>query len=163
MIRRRFSQARPGFSVVEMGVVLMIAGILIAWTIPGFTRMQRNRAAQNARDSFVWLSNRARARAVETGTTQLLEIDPASSRAWIVKRNATLATDTLQTVHYPTEFGARVTTSTSAKVTLCYNPRGYAWRCDLTFSPNADVPITFAHGGKSAVARVKPLGQVERI
>ena len=92
MIRRRFNGARPGFSLVEMGVVLFIAGIIIAWTIPGFTRMQRNRVAQNARDSFVWLANRARARAVETGTTQLLEIDPANSRAWIVKRNPTLAT-----------------------------------------------------------------------
>jgi len=161
--RRQFPRgSRAGFTLIEMGFVLVIGGILLTIAIPGFSNVQRNKAAQNARDSFVWLANRARARAIETGTTQLLEIDPATDRAWIVKRNGTLATDTLQTVSYPSEFKATAATSTNAKITLCYNPRGYAWACDATFSPTFDVSVTFQFASRSAVALVRPLGQVER-
>jgi prepilin-type N-terminal cleavage/methylation domain-containing protein len=159
---RAFQGNRPGFSAIELVIVLVIGGILAAYAIPGFSGLQRNRAAQNARDSFVWLANRARARAIETGTTQLLEINPITDRAWIVKRNPTLATDTLQVVHYPTEYQATVSAGLSTVITLCYNPRGYAWDC-AAGSPAADVDITFTNAGRNAIARVKPLGQVERI
>lgn len=161
--RQLLRGSRAGFTVIEIGMVLVIAGILLGLAVPGFQKMQRNRAAQNARDSFVWLSNRARARAIETGTTQLLEINPPTDRAWIVRRGGTLANDTLQMVHYPTEYGSAVTTVANTKITVCYNPRGYAWECSPGNSPTTDVNITFEHAARSAVARVKPLGQVERL
>jgi hypothetical protein len=93
----------------------------------------------------------------------LLEIDVAAERAWIVRRNTgtALASDTLEKVRFDTERSVQITGS-GPKVTVCYNPRGYAFVCS-TGSPTTNVDVTFSHAGKSAIARVKPLGQVERL
>jgi prepilin-type N-terminal cleavage/methylation domain-containing protein len=157
------SGRRPGFSMIELAIVLVIAGIMASFTIPNFNQTARMRMAQNARDSFVWMGAQARSRAIEMGTTWLLEVDPISERAWIVRRNPTLATDTLKMVNFVTEFGATITTSTSNKVTLCFNSRGYAWPCNTTTSPTAAVNVTFSHAQRTATARVRPLGQMVRL
>lgn len=152
---------RPGFTVLELAVVMIIVGVIATIALPRMGNMQASQAAQNARDAFVWMGSRARARAIEQGTTQLLEINPAAARAWIVKRNPTSAADTAQVVDFAVEYQATVTSSTGSGITLCYNPRGYAWDCD-TDSPDADVQVTFQAGPRTAVARVRPLGQIER-
>ncbi len=153
---------RPGFSMIEMVIVMIIAGIIAAFTIPSFNNAQQNRMAENARDSFVWLAAKARSRAIEMGTTWLLEIDPNTERAWIVKRNPTVAADTLQTVSYPTEYASTISTAANTVITLCFNSRGYAWACAGT-SPGANVEITFTHAQRTSLVRVKPLGQVQRL
>ena len=157
-----WDRRRPGFTAVEMVIVVVLVGILISISLPGLNGMQRNKTAQNARDSFVWLAARARARAIETGVIQLLEIDPAAERVWIVRRGATLPTDTLLTVDYPTEFAATITTRTNTLITICYNPRGYAAAC-LGSSPTDTTRIVFEHAARRAMALVRPLGQVERM
>ena len=163
----RFFQARrDGFTMLELAIVLTIAGILAGFAVPSFTTMRRNKAAQNARDAFVWMSARAKATAIERGTTYLLEIDPATDRGWIVLRRTSgpaLPADTLQTVNYTGEFEAAISTATNTKITLCYNTRGYAWPCSVTNSPMVNTDITFSHGDQIALARVKVLGQVERL
>jgi prepilin-type N-terminal cleavage/methylation domain-containing protein len=160
--RIRASSIRPGFSMVEMVIVIVIAGIIASFTIPSFNNTQRNRMAQNARDSFVWMGARARSRAIEMGTTFLLEVDPATERAWIVRRNPTVAADTLQMVDFTTEYASTITTSTNNTVTVCFNSRGYAWACAGT-SPTSNVDVTFSHAQRIASARVKPLGQMQRL
>ena len=162
MARSLGSGRRPGFSMIELAIVLVITGIMAAFTIPNFNNTARNRMAQNARDNFVWMGARARSRAIEMGTTWLLELDPVSERAWIVRRNPTLATDTLRMVNFVTEFGATITTQTNNKVTLCFNSRGYAWSCAGT-SPSGNVDVTFSHAQRTARARVRPLGQMQRL
>jgi hypothetical protein len=102
------------------------------------------------------MAARARSRAIERGQVTLLEIDVAAERAWIVRRNTgtALASDTLEKVRFDTERSVQITGS-GPKVTVCYNPRGYAFVCS-TGSPTTNVDV-------SAIARVKPLGQVERL
>ena len=134
----------------------------MTFAIPSFTRLMNDRNAQNARDALVWMANRARARAVERGNVQLFEISPARNAAWIVRRNGTTAADTLQVVRFGTEHKATITTSTANTITVCFSPRGYAFRCTAN-SPAANVEATLTHAGKSARARIKPLGQVERL
>jgi type IV fimbrial biogenesis protein FimU len=160
--RSEASSNRPGFTMVEMVIVITIAGIIAAFAIPSFSNTQRNRNAQNARDSFVWLGAKARSRAIEMGTTWLLEISPATERAWIVKRNPTVASDTLEIVNYVTKYASTISTASNNVITLCFNSRGFAWSCSGN-SPGSNVDITFTHAQRTAVARVKPLGQMQRL
>lgn len=162
---RFWTARRDGFTMIELAIVLTIAGILAGFAVPSFNALQKNKAAQNARDAFVWMAARTRATAIERGKTYLLEVDPATERAWIVLRRtsgAAIAADTVQTVDYDGEFDATISTGTDARITMCYNPRGYAWGCSAD-SPTVNTDITFAQVGQSAIARLKVLGQVERL
>ena len=154
---------RGGFTLIELLVVIIITGVILGYATPRLQNARAKRTARNARDVFVWNAQRARARAIQTGNTYLYELNPSTRRAWIVKRNATLASDTLLTINFATEYDeSLVETSTSAKITLCYNPRGYAFACDGTYSPTSNVTVTFTHAGNTSSATVKPLGQISR-
>lgn len=153
---------RGGFTLVELLIVMIIGATLTTMAIPSFTRLMNARNAQNARDRLVWLANRARMRAMERGSVQLLEISPSRNAAWIVRRNGVTAADTLETVRFTGEYSATVSTSTGNTITVCYSARGYAFSCSGN-SPAANVEATLTHAGKTATARIKPLGQVERI
>jgi hypothetical protein len=83
---------------------------------------------------------------------------------WIVRRNlgTALATDTLERVVFSTVHASTISTAANTRITLCYSPRGYAFSCSGN-SPAGNVDVTFTHTDKTAVARVKPLGQIERL
>ena len=153
---------RGGFTLVELLIVMIIGAALTTMAIPSFTRLMNARNAQNARDRLVWLANRARVRAMERGNVQLFEVSPSLNAAWIVRRNGAAAADTLERVRFTGEYSATVSTSTGNTITVCYSPRGYAFSCSAN-SPAANVEATLTHAGKTATARIKPLGQVERI
>lgn len=128
--------------------------------IPGFTRMTKAKNAQTARDNLVWMAARARAKAIERGQVWTLEIDPAADKVRIKQRNAAAALDS---VDFSTEFNTTISTAANATIIVCYSPRGFAFSSCGSSSPSANVDVTFTHLDKTAVARVKPLGQVERI
>lgn len=150
--------ARAGFSLIELLLVLVIGAILMTFAIPGFTKMSASRNAQNARDNLVWMAARARAKAIEHGRVYQLTIDPAAERARIIQRGAATAMDS---VTFSSEFKTTLSTDANTTIVLCYSPRGYAFPC--TGSPTTNVDVTFTHFDKTAVARVKLLGQIERL
>jgi prepilin-type N-terminal cleavage/methylation domain-containing protein len=162
--RTRIGSPQAGFTLIELMIVIVIGGALMMITIPSFTRLAAGRNAQNARDALVWMAARARSRAIERGETQLLEIDPGTERVWIVRRNtgAALATDTVDKVTFSSVHSSTISTAANTVITVCYSPRGYAFSCSAN-SPAANVDVTFTHVDKTAVARVKPLGQIERL
>lgn len=162
-MRRRIGSARGGFTLVELLLVMIIGAVLLSMAIPSFTRVAAGQNARNARDAVVWMGARARSRAIERGEVVLLEINPATERAWIVRRNTgtALASDTLEKVSFQTERSVDISGITS-QLTLCYNPRGYAFKCSAN-SPVTNQDVVFSHAGKTATARVKPLGQIERL
>ena len=164
MKRPKIANRRAGFTLVEVLLVLIIGGILLGYAIPAFTNLTQRRNAQNARDAVIWMAARARARAIEQGQIQLLEIDPASDRAWIVRRNTgtALASDTVEKINFVTEQKATVNTTANTKITVCYGSRGYAIQCAGT-SPTTTVDVTFTFMDQAAVARVKPLGEIESL
>lgn len=151
-----------GYTLIELLIVMVIAATLMTMAVPQFTRMLQAKNAQNARDNLVWMAARARARAVERGQTFLLEVDPATERAWIVRRNATVASDTVQTVDFSTEFNTTISTAANSVITVCYSPRGFAYSCSAN-SPAANTDVTFTHTDKTAVARIRVLGQITRL
>lgn len=162
MKRKRFGSARGGFTLIELIIAMIIAAVLMSYAIPSFTQMTKSRNAQNARDALVWMGTRARSRAIERGAVQLLEINPATERAWVVRRNPTAASDTVETMNFSSVYGATLSTAANTTITVCYSPRGYAFSCSGQ-SPATNVDVTFTHADKTAVARVKPLGQIERL
>lgn len=153
---------RGGYTLVELIVVLIIGVILTKQAVPGFTRMIRAKNAQNARDQLVWMAQRARSRAIERGQVWQMEIDPTSEKAWVVRRGGTTAADTTQMMDFNSEFKTQVSTVANTVITVCYSPRGFAFSCSAN-SPGANVDVSFTHIDKIAVARVKPLGQVQRL
>src|SRR5690349_2572486 len=108
--RIRVCAARAGFALIGLLIVIVISGALMMMAIPSFNRVTAGRNAQNARDATVWMASRARSRAIERGQTQLLQIDPATERAWIVRRNTgvALATDTLERTDFSNKWSATV-------------------------------------------------------
>ena len=163
-MRKRIGSARGGYTLVELLMVIIIGAVLLSMAIPSFTRITAGQNARNARDAVVWMGARARSRAIERGEVVLLEIQPSSERAWIVRRNTgtALASDTLEKTNFGTEQQVTLSTTSNNKITLCFSPRGYAFTC-ATGSPGTNVNVTFSHAGKTAIARVKPLGQIERL
>jgi type IV fimbrial biogenesis protein FimT len=163
-MRPGIGSARGGYTLIELLLVMIIGAVLLSMAIPSFTRMTAGQNARNARDAVVWMAARARSRAIERGEVVLLEIDPPSERAWIVRRNTgtALASDTLEKTNFGTEQSVTLSTTSNNRLTLCYSPRGYAFTCSGN-SPGSNQNVTFLHAGKSAIAVVKPLGQIERL
>jgi prepilin-type N-terminal cleavage/methylation domain-containing protein len=160
--RPDITRNRDGFTLVELLIVMIIAGILLSYAVPSFMRMTASQNAQNARDRMAWMANRARSIALTRGQVQLFEIDPARNAAWIVRRNPTTPADTTEIVFFGTEYSSTLTTSTGTTITLCFSARGYAFSCSGN-SPAINVEASLTHIEKVARARIKPLGQIERI
>jgi prepilin-type N-terminal cleavage/methylation domain-containing protein len=164
-MRMKTESLRKGYTLIELLIVMVIGAALLTMAIPSFTRVSAGQNARNARDAVVWMSARARSRAIERGQVTKLEIDPAAERAWIVFRRQTgtaVASDTLEKINFSAERSVLISGPTST-VTLCYNTRGYAFPCGAGSPTSAAVDVIFSHAGKTATARVKPLGQVERL
>lgn len=159
---RTHLKLRAGFTLIELMVVIFIAGLIMAIATPRVSQTLQQRYARNSRDAYAWAASRARARAIQTGTTQLLVIDPATEKATVHRRNPTSAADTLMTIDFTnSEYNSTVTTPSNTTLTVCYSPRGYAFTG--TGCNNSTVDVTFTHGVYTAQARVKVLGQVERL
>lgn len=146
---------RAGFTVIELVIVLVIAGVIMSVMLPAFSRLPVQRGAANARDSIIMLAARARALAMERGTIVHLEIDPATQRSWV-----RVGADTVQIHEYVGEYQATISTPEGAKVTVCYTSRGLA----LPSCSSAGLPvvISFSRGLYTYNARIQRLGRVER-
>lgn len=148
---------QTGYTAIEMLVVIVIGAVLMGMAIPAFGRVQARRGAHNARDTLISLAARARSHAVERGENVYLEIDPEANRAWVRR-----GTDTIQVVEYSGEFAATMRMANNAStVGICYSSRGFAREsCNTGTLPDV---VTFRRGPETARARIRPLGQVERL
>jgi prepilin-type N-terminal cleavage/methylation domain-containing protein len=164
----RLNTRASGFTLIELLLVVVIAAVLMGYAIPQLNRVRANQGARNARDVLAWTAQRARARAIQTGKTQLLHINPTTERAWVVSKSN--PTDVLVTVNFKTEHDAVLATPGNALISVCYGPRGYAfkwaqvsagvWSCNVSATDNVD--ITFTHAGVQSTARLRAAGQVVR-
>jgi Tfp pilus assembly protein FimT len=143
---------RGGFSIVEMLFVLIIAGLLITMGANSFRKFETFQNVENARSELILLGRRARTAAIEKGTTVQVDIDADTKRAWISVGG------TLIDQVYFDQFHVEMVNGTGARVTVCYNARGFA----LTSTCTTTLPttVTFSLNGTSLVVQVKPLGQL---
>ncbi|MDP5070928.1 MAG: GspH/FimT family pseudopilin [Congregibacter sp.] len=88
-----------GFSLVELLVVLAIAGMIMAAAVPSSVRfyegMQRRQAVRDA----VTLLSSAREQALSSGRVQDVSVRPSSRRIWYGQRTHTLPEGLRLTVH----------------------------------------------------------------
>ncbi len=149
---------RPGFTVVEMLIVMLVVALMAGIVAPAITDAQKRMGLKNAANGVVFLGSRARAHAASRGAIVLLEIDPATEQGWV-----RFGSDTLvgSFVDFEEQFAADVDVSDGeGKLTICYSPRGYA-QPGCADVPRLPVQVIFTRGGKTDSVQIKALGQVE--
>lgn len=143
---------RQGFTVIELVVVIVVAGILIMIAIQAMGAVQHRMASEQAARTFQTLHARARAHAIEGGTNTRLVVDVAGDSV-SVRRGG----DALETIRFREEFGVDITGSS---LILCMGPRGYAdTDCNSFTSP---ITLSFTQNGKTESVQLLPLGQLVR-
>ena len=144
---------RRGFTIIELIIAVLVGGILVTITMVSFGAVQSRTAVRQSRNAFAALHARARAHAIEFGTTTTFEVDLGGDSAWIT-RNDTI----LERVEFREGFGVDLRSS-ATRYKLCMSPRGYADTGCTTFTGAATV--TFSQGADSMTATMLPLGQLQ--
>lgn len=146
--------SRRGFTLIEMVVVIMVAGILLSFSVNAFGNIRSRFAVRDARQAFTSLHARARAQAIEYGRTTEFRFDVTGDSIW-VERNDT----TLTRIHLQNEFGVDMTSNQSQTVyTLCMNTRGFGKTGCTDFTAN--LTIEFSNGDDTESLGMTPLGAI---
>lgn len=144
---------RRGFTLIEMVIAIVVGGILLSIAIAGFGAVESRTAVRQARNVFAGLHARARAHAIEFGTTTRLEVDVGGDSVWI-SRDGT----TVESVPLGREFGVDLR-AVGGAYTLCMSPRGYADTGCTSFG--GAVTLNFERASESMTATMLPMGQLE--
>ncbi len=139
---------KKGTSMVEVVIVLTIGGLLLDVSLRATGPVAASLAVSAAQQSFMALHARARAHAVERGTTARFHVDPAGDSIWIE-----IDGETLEVARYDA-----VNLHASGTLTQCMSPRGTAdTRCN---SFSGVETVTFEAGGESSSLDILPLGKI---
>jgi prepilin-type N-terminal cleavage/methylation domain-containing protein len=150
------ASSRGGFTLIEVLIVIMIGAVLTSIALPAFGNLQARRGAMNARDALIMLAVRARAVAIERGVVVTMVVDPEDDSVLLTLPDGT----TVEQMRFNLDFSANLSTVSGEPVVVCYSPRGYALQSCTTVAANEEV--SFERAGATAVALIRPLGQVVR-
>ena len=124
--RPRGARVRRGFSIAEMLVVMVIAGLVMKMALPRFAAMRDRMALRSAKQQIGAYLVTARATAIRRATTATFRIQ--SNTIWDTKRNYN-GTDSTIALNVPllTARGVTVTSGgVAANETISYDSRGMA-------------------------------------
>lgn len=159
--RRARRHARPGFTIVELLFVILIAGILMSFAVPAFREYNSRREVINARHAFMMSAARARAAAVERGEVVVLMVRIYRDSVFVMNADWT---DTLEMIDYREgEIRADIILEdTPAPFRICYMPRGFVHpSCqDGEYLPTS-IGFTNWTGADTTWATISAVGQVE--
>lgn len=150
-----------GFSVLELLIVMVMFGVLLAVAVPNLMRAYGQRLPRLAADRFVAQHMRARSTAVRMGRTAVLRIDATTGNAW-VEVEAGASRDTVGGTKSLTDNGM---TMTSDRSLLCYDGRGLPTTRTLNDGSVCDAPggtLTFTWKSHVATVQITALGKVLR-
>jgi prepilin-type N-terminal cleavage/methylation domain-containing protein len=141
-----------GFTVIEMVVAIVLAGILAQLAVKGFGTVSSQLAAREARSVFEGMVARTRAQAIESGVTTALLTDATGDSVMILANGRIV-----ETVRFQEQLGVDI--QTPEPITrLCMNPRGFANPNCNSF--NTTIEMSFVSGVGTETAKLLPLGQI---
>ncbi len=147
---------RAGFTIIELAVTIVVAAALLTLVSRALGTAQQRVAADQAQKTYEALHARARAHAVERGTTVRLVLDTEADSASVVLPDGEI----LETVHFGPELNVDVQSAATSPVVVCTTARGYGDASCMSF--NATVTLSFVAGNDQATLQLLPLGQIRR-
>ena len=149
---------RLGFTLVEMALVLVISGMIMAIALPKLHPAWINLNVRSARISFDAVAARARSAAVQRGCVSTLNLTTGSAgKVWATACPVS-GSGTVDTVGAIEPLAARYGVSLSSTTTsFKYDPRGVK-----VGAGTVTVLFTAAAGGKTDSAMINVLGKVVR-
>ena len=143
-----------GFTIIELVIALLIGSILTSIALSSFGNSTARFSVRGARNAFISMHARARASAIERGTTANLFIDLAADTVAVVRQDTVIAM-----VDFMSQYNVNLTNS-NTRLTLCMSPRGYADDGCTSFSAAQTLGFTFTNGSESVSLQILPLGQL---
>ncbi|MEX1258097.1 MAG: prepilin-type N-terminal cleavage/methylation domain-containing protein [Gemmatimonadota bacterium] len=144
-----------GFTLMEMMVALVVAGVLSAIAVSGFGDVHGRLTVRSARAAFLSSHAHARALAVERGGLVSLVAD-AGSGVVSVQVGCDGLGAVLESRDFADSFAVELEVSGDA-LSLCMTPKGVASPALNSF--NDEVEVAFVRGTASVAVVLFPLGQ----
>lgn len=150
-VRSRDIPLRSGFTVLELLVVLAIAGIMMAFAYPRYRESMDGEAVLGARRELMSQLARARATAAQRGCRSELQFRASSALAYVTSCR-TVGTG-LDTIGEISQFGARYSvTMTSTADSLGFGPTSIG----LGTGP---ITVSFMRGADTASVIISSVGR----
>ena len=137
---------RNGFTLIEMMIVIVIMGIMLAMATPKLHDWSASADARGARTAATSLLAKARAAAIQNNKVTTAAFSGTSGAVFVPATN-----DTLQQVALGSEYGVTMSPSSWS---VTYDPRGIGGFQD-------PVTVTFTKSGKTSSLTVSGYGRVE--
>lgn len=148
-------KSREGFTIVELVLVVIVFGLLLAIGLPQMGSMMRTRALVNARDAMVLTGARARAAAVEKGDVIRWIGNPDDDTVVL-----TSGGDTIHALNLNVEPAVDLYIA-SGELEVCYTPRGFVHpSCEDAGSLPVDLALI--RNGDTAWVQMTVLGRIEK-
>jgi len=145
-----------GFTIIEMLMVIIIAGIMMAVAIPILRTSSPRTAVHGAGDEISRLYATARATSIQRGKTAWLVLDPSASTVMVTARK--VAATGIDTIAQPDNLNTRYSvTFTTSDNSLVFTPRGIGANLSTTM-----VIISSTTGGIVDTVRIYPTGKIQR-
>ncbi len=145
-----------GFTVIEMLMVIVIAGIMMAVAIPFLRNTSQRTSVHGAADEISRLYATARATSIQRGKLSWLVLDPTSSTAMVIAKQVTGAG--IDTISKPDNLTKRYgVTFTASTDSLIFTPRGVGANLVST-----TVILSSTTGGIVDTVWIYPTGKIVR-
>jgi len=161
--RAVMTRRRAGFTLIELLVVIVIGSVLVGLALSTFQNAQASFAARGAKTMYATLHQRARAKAIELGRTQIFIVDAAGDSAFIYDWQPAISSLQITDV---TRFREQLNVDLRAPVgafLLCMTPRGYADPTCPAFgftTWNVPIKLEFWLNADSSSVTILPMGQL---
>jgi type II secretion system protein H len=148
-----------GFTIVELIIVLVMAGVIMAVISPSLSRAFRRTGVRAAVDEFASTHSLARSAAVRFGRMAELHIDQVGMSFWVEVDTSSAGgvKDTVGVVKY--QAGNDVTIK-STRALLCFDARGLPTTRGACEAP--DATVIFASGSRVDTLTITALGRILR-
>ena len=158
--RNGTSMRERGFTLTELIIVIILAGVLATIATPTFSTNYGRTATRTAVDQFVSIHTLARSIAVQYGRTAELHIDNSTGRFWVEVDTTSTFSGAKIRVGALRDIGKGGVTMASDRALLCFDSRGFP--TSRGSCESADATIIFTRLEHSNTVEVTPLGRVLR-